>query len=226
MDKLRAGFVSPLQDFSLRMIDRFVLNEQLFSSKLSSIDGVWLAYTTLVQSGLERIYFLRKMSAPAPLPPLQGRVRYKRDHGYFKALDMVHRELATTRKNEDSKLGELITLRGTLADILYALRTHQPIILFSKLPDITRIEPALPSEIALPVQALFRSFRDISTIAPTPSLDVDRKNVEIFREILGSRSYVSYAKCHEVLADARVTRARATTMIRKASDFLASRNVK
>ena len=85
MNKLRAGFASSLQDFSLRIIDKFVLNEQLFVDSLSDLDGVRLTYTTLVQSGLERIYFIRNMNSVALLPPLQGRLRHTRDRGYFKS---------------------------------------------------------------------------------------------------------------------------------------------
>jgi len=115
-----------------------------------------------------------------------------------------------------------VTLWGTLAEILYALRTHQPIILFSKLPDPFSIESGLPLEIALPLGTLFRSFREIPTLTPTPSLEIDRESVTIFEEIFSSCRYYSYVQSHEVLADAKVTGSAAKTVIRKASDRLIS----
>lgn len=215
-----------------------VLNNNKFFGSLPELDLQFIVYSSLIQSGAERIQlnqdYVHKVSGSPP--PLKRTLPFPLIE-YFNLFNKVQypfKSLLPKNYDKDERYSEVGCLEYFITDLLFALRYSAAPVTVLPLPSIIKLQEILPTELFISIKSLLSSVDSSTRDVQLPIATISETNVRRFEEVIESDLFDKYISSHKNLEILSVSESKAINetidtgneLLRKNTDLLRTNNAK
>jgi hypothetical protein len=188
------------------------------------IDMQRLFYAVMIQSGIERFQLPEIPSDDSPIPPSLSerisRVSFESLDPTLKGLHSVVTGAISSASCTESQRREVQELAFFLQDLYVAASFRRPIVTAQKVPEIERLQGILREDMLLVVAGLLNSLQLITVDTPLAKVELPKKQLSSFQDVLRSDLFAPYAESQAQLETTKSDSTGLSLVGRRARDLV------
>ena len=225
---MKRGYIGP---YSLGFLDGlsagFSIIEKFTNKRQINFKRIF--YTTAFQAGIEEFLILdSNVEAKNHRSTfVESRCKYletNKNKSNLKTINSIFSNHLPNGWEQNSKYSGAIKYHTFLADLLNAMSNGASLLSLYGIPDASKTNQVLPTELALPISNLIRAIEDINTKTPIPQKALPLEDMQKFKDIMLSDLFVKYSDAQALLDDSQITIVSAGKSIFQAGKTLINHN--
>lgn len=197
-------YISPNMTGHIRGADDILsMITEVFLGRPSETEAIF--YASIFQAGVDSFLVPAKMSNEIPDNIfIRNKMTIIDDQPKNTDFELIHRmflEHLPDNYWQDKKFNDVWSLLILLVDLCTGLRQDVSILSPTTIPEPESFRGILPPELLLPVTKLLSAISTRSTGSPLPRYEIQKADVQIYREIVESGLFNKLSETHIPLSD-------------------------
>lgn len=205
---MRKGLFGAYELGALSAMSKLLKNtEQHTGEKACDIESLF--YATAFQAGIDQFLLptITDMESPRSefVRARTAFIERGQPDAYWTALRQSFSRHLPAGWERDDKFSNVWAWIAFLADLFTAMEEGASLLAVSYIPDPSKVEALLPSELLVPLSNLAGSFQNIAVPSIVPANIITKESIERFQTVILSDMFSGYVGAQETLGDERVT---------------------